>query len=273
MWSRVNPYTWEIEINDIDSDYIYTNTLNATQIINWTLLADIIESNSIDSSKVSFWYAGSDYKWWTINNWFTSLNLSSVLAPDTWVKIDNTWIKMYSWWTEKISIWSNWNATFQWDITASTISWTTISWTTITWTTITWWIIETASSNRRIKISWSDNKILAYDDNSIEVINLWYNSNWYNNLIRWVTWNDWYIWSLLYLETERDSNTARFINKNISTTIPVISIEWYSWSSVALTIRNFNWNDCIKLQNAWWYWWKFSVNDSWDLFWNWTKLN
>lgn len=117
--------------------------------------------------------------------------------------------------------------------------------------TITGWNFQTAASNRRILISWSANKMLAYNDSWTEVMNIGYNSWWFNNLIYWLVWADWYTWPLIYMEGARDSNTARFISNHTTSALPTISSECYSANTSAGTFTNYStWYWLISQNNS-----------------------
>lgn len=162
--------------------------ITAGQIRADTITGNEIASNTITTGEINFWFASSSAKWGKINTWFTSSDLSTETAPSTWVKIDNTWIKMYSWWTEKVSIWADWNATFQWTITASTM---------------TWWTVQTASSWARIELT-STNWLRSFDSGNNVRLRMptdwtwitFFTSSWVstNRLQWWVIWTWAWAW-------------------------------------------------------------------------------
>ena len=160
----------------------------------------------IRATSATFNYAWSSSAWWSINKWFNTNDLDPKTAPSTWVKIDNTWIKMYSWWVEKVSIWADWNATFAWNIWASTITawWkitTTASYSTSTQTvTVSWWQISFQDNlyNRNITINWPSFIMRSW---WIETVAINQNTSW----TRWGSIQFSYWWNLSWVVAWRDN--------------------------------------------------------------------
>ena len=276
------PIEWSNVISSINASSEWIRISGSKIQIDW----DVTFSSWYDpTTKITSWWAAADVNantttisWWkiTTNSITTSqLNFTPV-QPWTWDNAVNS-----SWKITSI----NWNSITVSNINADNIT----SWTiatarldvnnifaqniTATWT-ITWALIRTNSNNQRLELSSSLNRFRAMDSSWNEILNLWYNpSDTFNNFLYWSVWNDWSTWPLIYMESWRNSNTARFINTNTFTSTPAVFIEWYSSSTPPLTIKQYSWNVVLTLINWSWFWWLFTVDNSNNLFWNWTKLN
>jgi len=168
------------------------------------------------------------------------------------------------------------NITVRWTVDSSTIQSSTI-----TWTTITWWTIQTATTKKRIVISWNNNDIKVYNDatwsNNKNVLSIWYNI-WNNNTnLIWgnIANDDSKDWPLIYMSSNRKSNTARFIWTNSDNNFFTVSIEaydkskswlWVKWIAGFYSDSIYIWN---SLDNNWALISKISLNWDWTITANW----
>lgn len=197
--------------------------ITAWQIAANTITWNEIVSNTITTWEINFGFASSSTKWWKINSWFTSNDISSTTAPSTWVKIDNSWIKMYSWWTEKVSIWANWNAKFAWTIWASTIesTWSIKTeepyWSSTQYVDMYWWKIDFKDNlyNRLSTFSWTWLVMSAWWTETLQILQ---NTSWtrYSNISLSYWWNHmWTItsWSWEWLDIWSNSKRVKVLWK------------------------------------------------------------
>ena len=130
------------------------------------------------------------------------------------------------------------------------------------------WTIQTATSGKRVRIGSDNNRVQIFNSSWTEIANFGYNTNSYNNILRSKVWSDGFSWPLLFLESSRNTNTARFIGHNNSS-YPVVSIEASSTSDKWLYVKwqfVLEWNLYLTYNNT------YFENNNWDLSWVWWKI-
>lgn len=155
------------------------------------------------------------------SSWLLWSDFDPGVNPSTGLVIDSAGLRLYKAGLNTINLDQNGDAYFRGNIYAvnGTFTWSITSSATITWGTIIGSTIKTDTGTSsghydRVQIWAGTNKMQVFDSNNTEILNIWYNVSWFNNIFWTTVGNDGFTGPIVFVKSARNANVLYIENNN-----------------------------------------------------------